>query len=551
MKIWLFSFLVNTSKEPIIHRSKRSSRAVHIVAPGQRRKLSNWLTEENHDINAFPDLFPNGKGGLDDPSRMKKISPVQNYNQKTLNHDPRFSEDSDFIFVAQQSLERHAFENQIAVSQYRGRVTNSSSGKKYFKTNDIIDVFKDIPGTPAYFKKFRNELMARMEQLNPFHFFITLSAAEMNWPEVTTAIMHKLGKKITYDKGWEEDECKIKIDNIPLPEYKQKNIRNKSNFYKKHFFLITRMFDSRIKAFKKLLMASGRVSYYSYRIEFQLRGMPHLHGVFWLDKEEIGHCLDENGDYKDKEITELIDKWVSCSLNTGSQKLDKLVKELNVHRHTPSCQKGKLKCRFHFPKFPSKRTLIAHPPSSELSKERLSYLEEILQKVKTKLEELEELTEEEIKDRYQDDLDTFLNDLEINLEDYEDAISTSQKGKVVILKRKLSERFVNNYNDEFLLAWQANMDLQFCYDGYAVITYLTDYITKVDAGLTKAMRSAIKNSKGCNDFERLNQVKKAYFTHRQVSVAEATYRLTSGMDLKYSNVKSRFVATGFPGQISS
>ena len=306
------------------------------------------------------------------------------------------------------------------------------------------------------------------------------------------------------------------------------------------------MFDSRIKAFKKLLMASGRVSYYSYRIEFQLRGMPHLHGVFWLDKEEIGHCLDENGDYKDKEITELIDKWVSCSLNTGSQKLDKLVKELNVHRHTPSCQKGKLKCRFHFPKFPSKRTLIAHPPSSELSKERLSYLEEIFRKVKTKLEELEELTEEEIKDRYQDDLDNFLDDLEINSEDYEDAISTSQKGKVVVLKRKLSERFVNNYNDEFLLAWQANMDLQFCYDGYAVITYLTDYITKVDAGLTKAMRSAIKESKGCNDFERLNQVKKAYFTHRQVSVAEATYRLTSGMDLKYSNVKSRFVATGFP-----
>ena len=90
------------------------------------------------------------------------------------------------------------------------------------------------------------------------------------------------------------------------------------------------------------------------------------------------------------------------------------------------------------------------------------------------------------------------------------------------------------------------MDLQFCYDGYAVITYLTDYITKVDAGLTKAMRNTINETKGCNDFERLNKVKKAYFTHRQVSVAEATYRLTFGMDLKYSNVKSRFVATGFP-----
>ena len=216
--------------------------------------------------------------------------------------------------------------------------------------------------------------MARMEQLNPFHFFITLSAAEMNWPEVTTTILYKLGKTISYEKGWEEDECKIKIDNVPLPEHKKKNIRNKSSFYKKHFFLVTRMFDNRIKAFKKLLMASGRVSYYSYRIEFQLRGMPHLHGVFWLNKEEIENCLDENGDYKDKEITELIDKWVSCSLDTGSQKLDKLVKELNVHGHTQSCQKGKMKCRFHFPKYPSPCTIIAQP-MKETGKRRTKKLE--------------------------------------------------------------------------------------------------------------------------------------------------------------------------------
>ena len=44
---------MNTSTEPVIHRNKRNSGAVHIIAPGQRRKLSNWLTEENHDINAL------------------------------------------------------------------------------------------------------------------------------------------------------------------------------------------------------------------------------------------------------------------------------------------------------------------------------------------------------------------------------------------------------------------------------------------------------------------------------------------------------------------
>ena len=533
---------MNTSDEPLLKKTKRSSDIVHVIAPGQTKKLSYWLTEENYDINAFPDLFPDGKGGLEDKSRKRKISPVQNYSQKMLNHDPRFAQDEDFLFVAQQSLEKQAFENQISVSVQRG-IAVKVDGKVQIKGQNAIDVFKDIPGTPAYFKKYRNELFARMEQLGPFHFFLTLSSAEMKWPEVTANILHTLGHKIFYENGWEEDDSKIKIDNIPLPAYKEKYIRNKSSFFKKQFFLITRMFDDRVKAFIKLLLADGKVNYYSYRIEFQLRGMPHLHGVFWLNKKEIEACIDEGGEYKDREITELIDKWVSCSLDTGNEKLNALVKEVNVHGHTPSCEKGKQHgCRFHFPRFPSKKTLIAHPPSSEMTQERISELEAILKKVKEKLEDMKE---EEILEDYQNDLDVFLHKLEINIEDYEAALSTSQKGKIVVLKRTLLEKDVNNYNKEFLWAWRANMDIQFCYDSYAVVTYLTDYLTKTDAGLTRAMKKALDESKGCNDLDRLNYVKRAYFTNKQASVAEATYRLTPGMNLKKSNVKSRFVATGY------
>ena len=80
--------------------------------------------------------------------------------------------------------------------------------------------------------------------------------------------------------------------------------------------MITRIFDNRVKAFLKLLTASGLVHNYSYRIEFQLRGMPHLHGVFWLEEEEIKSCKNEEGDYIDEKVVELIDKWVSCSLDT-------------------------------------------------------------------------------------------------------------------------------------------------------------------------------------------------------------------------------------------
>ena len=101
-------------------------------------------------------------------------------------------------------------------------------------------------------------------------------------------------------------------------------------------------------------------------------------------------------------------------------------------------------------------------------------------------------------------------------------------GKTIILKRKLNERKVNNYNPHFLLCWQANMDIQFSLDSYAVVTYNTDYMTKGDVGLTEELRKALVDCKDTNDWETLNYLKMVYFKHKQVSVAEATYRLLNG-----------------------
>ena len=145
---------------------------------------------------------------------------------------------------------------------------------------------------------------------------------------------------------------------------------------------------NKAKAFIKLLTTTGEVEYYSYRIEFQIRGMPHVHGVFWLKKEILEKFMTEN-QFDDAKVPELIDQWTSCSLDTGNDELNKLVAEVNVHRHTPSCKKGNSTCRFSFPRLPSNKTLIAGPPSSELSedekKKLLSKSKQILEKVKNKL----------------------------------------------------------------------------------------------------------------------------------------------------------------------
>ena len=114
-----------------------------------------------------------------------------------------------------------------------------------------------------------------MEQLGPFHFFFTLSAAEKKWPEVATSILHSQGniEKIIYQKGWEHDEELILVvpkegEEMTLSEYlKSKYVHEKHKFYKDEFLLITRIFDNRVKAFiSHILMANKDVEHYSYRI---------------------------------------------------------------------------------------------------------------------------------------------------------------------------------------------------------------------------------------------------------------------------------------------
>ena len=109
---------------------------------------------------------------------------------------------------------------------------------------------------------------------------------------------------------------------------------------------MTRMFDSRAQAFiKHILMKSDKsglnVKNFCYRIEFQARGMPHIHGVLWLENESIRtYLIDENGfEFDPTEVPKFIDKIISCSTSTEDEAVNQIVKEVQIHHHTKSCQR--------------------------------------------------------------------------------------------------------------------------------------------------------------------------------------------------------------------
>ena len=73
--------------------------------------------------------------------------------------------------------------------------------------------------------------------------------------------------------------------------------------------------------------------------------------------------------------------------------------------------------------------------------------------------------------------------------EYEKALHTSSSGNKVILKRDSYDCNINNYNPSVLLAWQANMDIQYVIDAYACVMYVASYMMKNE----KSMGELLEN----------------------------------------------------------
>ena len=424
-----------------------------------------------------------GRYGLDDEFRITPLSRDKYFTQRILNENPMYAENPDYVFMAQQAKERYSIERQIHMSMSHGSIETNEHGQVLVPSEDAFNIFQKIPGTPAYWKNFRNELYARMEQLGPFHVFFTMSCAEARWPCVLVEVLKvklKCKPKIMYldnyvsdlqqnsklsenedivsEKGndldqensvnddndlnssmenelpkrtnmswngetetvlvydteltgidfktqniknkdpiWQNDrEKRLKVEigeiikefkeyedmiestdeddenykeNVKIKEqmnkikediqimksldfnledeeqqgnliefiiqledknnelkckdlkyiatklkleerkkimtlddyldrYLKMHSMSKTDFLKDHFLMITRIFDKRVHDFMATVMKAEGIEDYCFRIEFQLRGLPHIHGVAWLRADILKNCLNEDGSFK-------------------------------------------------------------------------------------------------------------------------------------------------------------------------------------------------------------------------------------------------------------
>lgn len=124
---------------------------------------------------------------------------------------------------------------------------------------------------------------------------------------------------------------------------------------------MARMFEHRFRLFQRDVINSplepiGKIIDFFQRVEFQQRGSPHMHCLFWV---ENAPRIDVHGK---QAVADFIDKYVTCSIPQESEdsELRNIVLDVQQHskKHSKSCKKNGTECRFNFPRPPSQRTFI-------------------------------------------------------------------------------------------------------------------------------------------------------------------------------------------------
>ena len=315
---------------------------------------------------------------------------------------------------------------------------------KLIQLDEGFRVLRNLRGSPPYFEKCKKDVFAMIRQLGNPTWFCSFSAAETRWVH----LLKTLGRLVE-KKDYTDDEIK----NMTWLQ--------KSNLIQKDPVTCARNFEHMVQLFikdvlKSNLMPIGEIVDFFYRVEFQQRGSPHIHALFWV-KDAPQYEKSSNDT-----IVQFVDKYITCK-NNQSDEMKELV-NLQTHRHAKTCKKGghETICRFNFPLPPMPKSMILEPlKESHFDEDELNRIKKQWDKIKSLLDEM----------KYGEDItfQAFLEKVELTESQYIETIRYSLKRPTLLLTP--SEIRINNYNTNLLKAWRANMDLQFVLDPYACAIY--------------------------------------------------------------------------------
>ena len=133
---------------------------LHIVAPGEGKTPKSLIYVEDWDAKAFWALHPDGRNNLTDKRRRKKLSDLEYFKQRLNNVDPRWRNNTHWVFSAAVFRENIDFQRNIdlggvqsilfnlcvlisiCLSRYRRGKEVTQGGRTQFTLNDPYSVFQ-------------------------------------------------------------------------------------------------------------------------------------------------------------------------------------------------------------------------------------------------------------------------------------------------------------------------------------------------------------------------------------------------------------------------
>ena len=163
--------------------------------------------------------------------------------------------------------------------------------------------------------------------------FLTLSAANLHWPEMIQAVAVQFGKKLTQK------------------HVQKMSIKDRSTYLHKNPITHVCMFQHRLEAFFSEYPLSdthplGHITDYMIKTKFQMKGLPHAHCLLWVkDAPKIDKDPDDA-------VCAFIDKYITAVIPPVTSENEyqiKLIDNLQKHTYSDYCRKNK-SCCFWFSK---------------------------------------------------------------------------------------------------------------------------------------------------------------------------------------------------------
>jgi ATP-dependent DNA helicase PIF1 len=404
----------------------------------RRTPLSEFNRSQAMLSLAFPSIFPNGEAEFVSP-RQRTIDFSQYLEHAMKWHDGRFARHPRFRFVVFNKLMRgqvnqrsayymkmpgSATRQTISVEDLREAFSSDSPEAKSL-LNSIVRYSASLRGTRPFWMGRRHQLEAYCHALGCPAAFITLSPADIHW-DSQQRLMPRYG------------EWRIG-DNRTRYVIAAANLRDNPLIAAHHFHY-------RFKSFMEMVMKPkfGIVDYW-YRYEWQARGSPHTHGLFWMAgspctplqaAEEIErfvqHWTDRVSAFnpepeRDRAPPGDGDPLISLGEAPTFQLLSDIVNRVQRHkcseayclrrrRHDGGGWSEEKYCRFYFPRPSHDEAIVTHDFNPQ-------YL---------------------------------------------------------IFDGSRNDTTLNNYNRVLALGWRANHDISPCTDLHAVIAYIAKYVSKTE-----------------------------------------------------------------------